>query len=95
MPALYSRLRQPNRVTYAPEILLFKIVQAHDLLVHITERAGFQKTLEGLELWYVLDSLPSDEVLCFHVIYTFHKLRSVSDPSLWSRRTSLFWFSFL
>ena len=95
MPALYSRFRQPNRVTYAPEILLFKIVQAHDLLVCIAERAGFQKTLEGLELWYVLDSLPSDEVLCLHVTYTFRNLCSVSDPFPWSWRTSLFWSSFL
>ena len=92
MPALYSRLRQPNRVTYAPEILLFEIVQAHDLLIHIAERTGFQKTLEGLEFWYILNSLPSDKVLCFHVTYTFRNLCSVSDPFPWSWRTSLFWF---
>lgn len=60
MPALYSRLRQPNRVTYTTKILLLEVVQAHDLLVCIAERAGFQKTLEGLELWYVLYSLTSD-----------------------------------
>lgn len=60
MSTLYSRLRQPNRVTYTPKILLFEIVQAHDLLVCITERAGFQKTLKRLYLRYILDSLPSD-----------------------------------
>ena len=60
MSALYSRLRQPNRVTYTPKILLFEIVQAHYLLVCITERAGFQKTLKCLELWYILYPLPSD-----------------------------------
>lgn len=60
MSALYSRLRQPNRVTYTPKILLLEIMQAHDLLVCITERAGFQKTFKCLELRYILDSLPSD-----------------------------------
>ena len=90
MSALYSRLRQPNRVTYATEILLLEVVQAHDLLIRITERAGFQKTLEGLELWYVLYSLPSDEVLCFHATCTFRNLCNVSDRFLWSWRTSLF-----